>query len=237
MPINPETLGWSRAPIVDVKTGVVRPDFLRYLQRLEQKTGPTLTRRGQIEATAPISTRTEGISTTVHRLTSAGLRTNADQVAADGATFARVTLDQRTGGGRGFVALDTNNRLANSFRANPVNVSSTPTSATVLSNDGVATAIPIAASTQQFGAGTVSYNSGSVDPGVFGTFFVYADDPTFAGGAVTYVFTTTTPDQTAAEGRVYFGKITTSAGPATTGGGNTGGTTTGGKGGKGFEVL
>jgi len=148
----------------------------------------------------------------------------ADAVAADGGSFVRVSPNQRTGGGRGFVALDANNRLANSFRMNALNTVYGVTAATVLSNDGVATVINIAASTMQFGAGQVSYNSGSVDPGAFGSYFVYADDPTFAGGAVTYQFTQDPNVLSAAEGRMLFGAIVTSLGSATTGGGNTGGT-------------
>jgi len=96
------------------------------------------------------------------------------------------------------------------------------------------TAITVAAQSQQFGDGSVSYNSGSVDPGGFGTFYIYADDPTFAGGAVTYQSSVTPVDQTANNGRVLFGKITTASGSAKTGGGNTGGTTSGGAGGRGF---
>src|SRR5262249_50246321 len=122
-----------------------------------------------------------------------------------------------TGGKRGFIALDTNNRVANSFRMNGINVSRCPTSDTVLSNDGAATSITIAASTGQFAPGTVSYNSGSVDPGSFGKVFIYADDPTFAGGAVTYAFSANAQDQTAAEGRTLFGRLTSVNGTSKTG--------------------
>lgn len=213
------------------KHGYIRPDFIRYLQQLEQKTGPTLTQRGELESTAPIRGRTEGIGTTAQQLNNTGQLLDTDQIAADG------TGSPLTGGRRGFLALDSNNRLANSFRANAVNVSEAPLAASDLSNDGAVTSIPIAANTKQFAAGQVSYNSGSVDPGAFGTFFIYADDPTFAGGAVTYVFTSNEEDQTAAEGRVLFGKITTTNGTPQTGGGNTGGSTPGGQGGKGYSTL
>lgn len=187
-----------------------------------------LTNLGEIKSVANVTGRIEPLSSTLQNVTSAGKLTNTDAIAADG------TGSPLTGGKRGFVALDTNNRLAGTFRSNPVNVASSPTSSTGLSNNGIATAITIAAQTMQFGDGTVSYNSGSVDPGVFGTFYIYADDPTFAGGAVTYQFTTSPPTQVAANGRVQFGKIVTLGGSSNTGGGNTGGTTPGGGGGKSY---
>lgn len=213
-----------------VKSGFdPRGAFVKLIQDLTERADKTATNLGEIQSVAPVKGRTEGLGTTVTNLNTAGKLTSTDAIAADG------TGSPLTGGKRGFVALDTNNRLANSFRANPVNVSNTPTSSTVLSNaGGAATLITIAASTAQFGNGTISYNGGSVDPGVQGTFFVFADDPTFAGGAVIYQFSTSAPNQTAADGRQNFGKITTSA-AASTGGGSSGGTTPGGGGGRGFN--
>ena len=236
MPNPRPSLGFARGPIVD-ENRMIMPIFLRYLQSLEEKTGPTLDTQGQFHSTAIIAGRTEGIGTTVVQLTSAGLLADADQIAADGSSFVRVNPDQRTGAGRGFVALDSNNRLANSLRLNAVNVSMSPTSSTVLSNDGTTTAIPIAAFTMQHGGGTISYNSGSVDPGAYGTYYVYGDDPTFAGGAVTYSFSASTEDQVANEGRIKIGVITTVSASATTGGGSSGGTTSGGGGGDGYKFV
>jgi len=250
------TFGSSRAPLVDDKGNPSR-DFLKKLQEWDQKLG-TLTnvvsRIGQISANAVIQGRTEGIGTTVTglsdtgdinpdtkivgraeglgttvtNLTSTGQLASTDSIAADG------TGSPLTGGKRGFVALDTNNRLAGSFRANAVNLASVPTSSTTLSNDGISTVITISAFTAQYGDGTVSYNSGSVDPGVFGgPYYVFADDPTFSGGAVTYQFSTTIQNQAAANGRVLVGSITTVNGTAKTGGGFSGGTG-GSRGGRGF---
>lgn len=192
-----------------------------------------LANTGDINAATKVVGRTEGLGTTTGNIDGTGKLTSTDAIAADG------TGSPLTGGKRGFVALDTNNRLASSFRANAVNVSLAPTSATVLSNPGGATTvITIAASTVQYGAGTVSYNSGSVDPGVIpATVFIYADDPTFAGGAVTYAFSTTPPSQTASDGRINIGKLTTSVGGPTTGGGYSGGTSGSGQGGRGFNQL
>jgi hypothetical protein len=117
-------------------------------------------------------------------------------------------------------------RAATAFEVTPINTSGTFTSTTPLSQSGITKTINIGASTMQFGDGTVSYNSGSVTPLVFGTFYIYADDAGFAGGAVSYQFTQIQSDVYAANGRVYFGKITTSGGG---GGAGTGGGTGGGR--------
>lgn len=233
--INPRPLDALNGPIVD-KDGNPTLFFRRLLQDLTTRADKTATNLGQIQSVAPIVGRTEGIATTVQNISAVGnLASLANVNNTNTDLLTDGTGSPLTGGKRGAIALDTNNRLANSFRANPVNVSNTPTSATVLSNTGGAsTLISVAASTAQFGTGTISYNSGSVDPGVTGTFFIFADDPTFAGGAVTYQFSTSAPTQTASDSRVNFGKILTSA-VASTGGGNTGGTTPGGGGGRGFN--
>lgn len=131
---------------------------------------------------------------------------------------------------------NANSILAGSFHNNALNVSFAPTSTTVLSNNTSTTAVTVAASTNQFGTGTLSYNSGTADLGQFGAQFVYADDPLYQGGAVAYHAVNLTPSlQTAAEGRMIFGKITTNLTTSTSGGGTTGGTTgTGAGGGRGY---
>lgn len=230
MSTTPSTFAAIRSRFVDEK-GMLTYTALKKLIEYEQKLQNTLTLLGQIASGTIIQGRTEGIGTTVVKLTAAGLLEDTDAILADG------TGSPLTGGKRGFVALDPNNRLANSFRMNMANVSSAPTAASDLSNDGSATAIVIAASTQQFGAGQVSYNSGSVDPGAFGTFYVFADDPTFAGGAVTYQFSSDPEDQVAAEGRIKFGVITSVSASAETGGGSSGGSTGGGGGGGGYNFV
>lgn len=129
---------------------------------------------------------------------------------------------------------NSNSQLAGSFHGNAVNTSNTPASSSTLSNTGGATAVSVASATDNFGTGGVTDNSGSFDPGSFGTFFVFHDDPTFAGGSVVYQFSTSPTPQTQAEGRIIDGKITTVSGTSKSGGGNTGGTTTGGAGGRGY---
>jgi hypothetical protein len=121
---------------------------------------------------------------------------------------------------------NSKSQVASSFHNTPVNASFIPLSTTTLSNDGVNTIINIAASTLQFGSGQVSYNSGSANFGGFGTFYIFVDDPTFSGGAVTYLLGTLPGFGLLSDVRLPFGKIQTSTiAGATTGGGTSGGTT------------
>lgn len=221
------TGGQFRGPIVD-KNGMPSKEFLRFINDTQLKTANTLTLAQQLSSQISIQGKTAPLADVTQHLTDGGLVDSTDNIV-DG------TGSPLTGGKRGFQALSTDNRLANTFRNTAVNTSLTPTGATSLSNDGVSTAIVIAAGQNRFAPSAVSYNGGSVDPGVFGTFFVFADDPTFAGGAVTYQFSTNPPDQTANEGRVPFGVITTTGGTPKTGGGHSGGTTPGGGGGRGYN--
>jgi len=226
-----------------------------YFRTLVPSTDKTITQKGEIKLQAPIVGRTEGIGTTVGGLANTGdilaatkvvgrtegLGTTTANLDATGkllstdAIAADGTGSPLTGGKRAAVALDTNNRLAASRRNNGLNVSMSPTSPTVLSNNHLVTAIVVAASTMQLGDGTVSYNAGSVDPGSFGgPFYVYADDPTYAGGAVAYVVSASPFDQVASDGRIQFGTITTNNAASTTGGGYQGGN--GKTGGRGFNT-
>lgn len=89
-----------------------------------------------------------------------------------------------------------------------------------LTQSGTTTQINAAASSWSSGTGSqLNYNSGSVDPGSYGTFYVYANDPRKQGGSVTYIAATNGNALTADDSVVYFGKITTSAGGGGTGGG------------------
>lgn len=212
----------DKAEIIQLRSALQRVDL-------------TLNDDGSVKQQANVSGRTEPLSTTLQNVESTG-EFNSLANVADTSTdhLTDGTGTPLAGGKRGAIALDSNNRLTGSFRANAVNLASVPTSSTTLSNDGVSTAIPITAFTAQFGDGTVSYSSGSVDPGAFGgPYYIYADDPTFAGGAVTYQFSTTIQNQAAANGRVLVGSITTVSGSAKTGGGFSGGTG-GSRGGRGF---
>jgi hypothetical protein len=214
----------ARTPIFG-SDGMMHQTWQRVFAFLFQQVDPALNQKGQIQATTSIAGRTEKLQTTVTNITNSGAFNSLGNVV-DTSTdhLTDGTGSPLTGGKRGFNALDTHNRLVGTFRNNAVNVGSVPGSSTTLSNDGVATSVTINADTAQFGDGTVSYNSGSVDMGSFGgPQYIYADDPTFAGGAVTYTTTPTQQNQSAANGRVIFGAITTVNGAAKTGGGTSGG--------------
>jgi hypothetical protein len=113
-------------------------------------------------------------------------------------------------------------RLKGTFNNNPVNTTGTFTGSNPLSQSGTTTTINVASSTTQFGDGQVSYNSGSVNPGAFGAWFVTADDLSFQGGAVPYAARSTKSDQVANNARVSFGQITTAGGGGGTGTGGGG---------------
>lgn len=91
MGLNPQPRSFlgRGAPLIDPKTGRPTRDFEQALIELFARTDPTLTRLGQVQASAPVTGRTEGVGTTVSQLTPVGQLVSADQVAADGAAFLR----------------------------------------------------------------------------------------------------------------------------------------------------
>lgn len=111
--------------------------------------------------------------------------------------------------------------------ANSINqAATTATGANPLTQNGTTTAINVAASVWKCGDQTISYNSGSVDPGSYGTWLVYANDAQRAGGTVTF-FAVNSANQaniTSDNGNIYFGQITTSSGGGGAGTGGGGGT-------------
>lgn len=109
------TFGAIRAPLVDDK-GMGSRDFIKWLQKIEAKADKALTLYGDIAAATKIEGRSEGIGTTVGKLTSAGKLTNADQIAADGSTYGRV-VGTRLSSGKPFIdfseAANLNKHLGN----------------------------------------------------------------------------------------------------------------------------
>jgi hypothetical protein len=94
---------------------------------------------------------------------------------------------------------------------------------------GATATITVASHVLKTPTGNISYNAGSITGLTHSTtYYVYADDPTYSGGAVTYVATTDAADLVANEGRYLVGEVLTPA-PSGTG-------TTGAKGG-GYGVL
>lgn len=204
-----------------------------------QKVDLTLNDDGSVKHQANVSGRTEPLSTTLTHVAATGnfdSLANVNDTSTDHLTDGTGTPLQ--GGKNATLGLSASGQLKGTFKNNQVNVTGIPTAATALSNTGASTVITLAADSFQFGDGVVTYNSGSIDPGSFGSFSVFAHDATFAGGAQPLSFTGSAPDLSAANDIVSFGSITTVNGTSKTGGGNTGGTTgSGGTGGRGFNQL
>ena len=111
--------------------------------------------------------------------------------------------------------------------ANSINQAATTASGTnPLTQHGTTTQIDVAASVWKCGDQTINYNGGSVDPGSYGTWLVYGNDPQRAGGTVTFIAVNAANQAniTADNGNVYFGQITTSSGGGGVGTGGGGGT-------------
>jgi hypothetical protein len=121
------------------------------------------------------------------------------------------------------LADETNGQLAGTFRNNPVNSNGQFTGANPLSQSGGTNTILIAASSVRFGDGVVSYNSGSVTTGSLGKWYVYANDPAFNGGTVTYLATSDVSVLNSGNGIICFGLITITSGGGAVGTGGGGG--------------
>jgi hypothetical protein len=103
------------------------------------------------------------------------------------------------------------------------NTATTPNGTSPLTQQGTSTQINVAASLWKAGNQTINYNSGSVNPGSYGKFYIYADDPARSGGTMVFVATNNVSDITASDARIYFGVITTVAGGGGAGSGGGGG--------------
>lgn len=97
-------------------------------------------------------------------------------------------------------------------------VAMTSDGSVAVSQDGTSTAILIAAKTWNVGAEQIAYGAGSVDPGAYGAYYIYAIDPQKNGGTVTYMATANPGELTAQDGTIQFGTITTQSGGGGTGG-------------------
>lgn len=103
--------------------------------------------------------------------------------------------------------LNSNGQLASQLKSNQISATGAFTGANPLTQSSTSKTINVAASTIVFGSNSVTYSAGTVTPANYGLHYVYADDPTFAGGAVTYVATTNPLDIYSNDGRLYFGSI------------------------------
>ncbi|MBS3796666.1 hypothetical protein [Pseudoalteromonas sp. BDTF-M6] len=86
------------------------------------------------------------------------------------------------------------------------------------SDNGSSAKITIASHSRQYGFGSLSLNAGSITGLAFSTkYYVYYDDPTYTGGAVTYHATTNIQTVAAGNHRIFVSTVTTPA----NGGGST----------------
>ena len=101
-----------------------------------------------------------------------------------------------------------------------LNTATMANGASPLTQSGMTTLIDVASSVVHAGTSSVlTYSAGSVDPGAYGLWYVYAIDNARVGGAVTYIATQDKADLSSQDGAIYFGSITT----VNTGGGTGGG--------------
>jgi len=134
-----------------------------------------------------------------------------------------TNFQEKVGGPRAATALTSRAQIASAFFDNQVGVNTAFTTSGILTQSGTSTTINVAASTVKAGDLTVAYSSGSVNPGSYGTWYIYIDDPFYRGGAVVYKASANAFDTQAALGRVTLGSITTTAGGGGSGGGGGGG--------------
>jgi hypothetical protein len=123
----------------------------------------------------------------------------ASAFVVDSAGAATIGVDAKVADQRTLPIVNAGNRLS-AQSANPLTSVGSPTTAS----------ITVAAHTVRYGFGTVSYNGGTISgltPAV--SYFVYADDPDYEGGAVAYTATTSQQTVVASNGRYYVGAITT----------------------------
>lgn len=153
--------------------------------------------------------------------------TQASGVAPAATVFAQIKIAIGLPGVTDAVSFDNISvvRQLTAYDLTPTSTSGTPTATSgLVTQSGTSTTLLIAANTMQYGDGQVTYNSGSVNPGSLGKWYVYADDPSYSGGAVTYVATASPSVCNAGNGRVTFGSIqSVGGGGAVSIGGGTGG--------------
>ena len=140
------------------------------------------------------------------------------------ASQGTANLQEKIGGPRAAVALTSRGQIASTFFDNQIGVgSATSTGSSILTQSGTTTTINVSAFTLKAGDQTISYNSGSVNPGAYGTYYVYVDDPFYQGGAAIFKATTDLSVISGALGRFGIGKIITVSGGGGSGGSNGGG--------------
>lgn len=150
----------------------------------------------------------------------------AESPFSDEATNA---VEMLTRPGTGIQVGDARNLTPIVVAGNRYYYNQNPTYTAPVAGTPATSTINLAAGTLTVGTATVSYNAMSV--GVTGTnsttvtYYLYIDDPTFAGGTKTLVATTSTSVPYQNDGRIFLGQVTITypASGTGTGGGGTGG--------------
>lgn len=142
--------------------------------------------------------------------------------------FAEVCLralpaNPTVGGNRGYGALDANNRLVDARRLTMDAAAGLIGTQNTNPLSAVNWGISITGHILTVGGTSITYSSGTYTVSADGTYYVYAYDPTYAGGAVSYV-ATTSKGIAGANGNYLVGKISVVNGQTVTGtpGGNKG---------------
>lgn len=139
----------------------------------------------------------------------------------DGSTYLRFPAAHLNGSRQ--VTIDNGVADGSNYARMPSPPPVSASGSTSLSQNGTTTTINVGAATFYLGNIVVNTNSGSVNPGAYGTYHVYFDNPGYGGGAVTYQATTNVLDLTKNPFRFSLGSITTSSGGGGSGGGTSGG--------------
>lgn len=216
-----QKVGFSQAALIAVRDMFTRMDKV-------------LTNLGEVQAVAPVKGRTEGLGVTVTNLNSTGQLKTADNIAADGVTFARVNAAALTANNVDLAKAGVVNKTAANISETTnlkwrqtAHSTTQPTGLTITAADaggGVATAV-FSAFTQQVPGITpyaiASHLFLSLANGT--TYYCYINDPNFNGSGAVSV--TTSPDTIFSDPAFsYIGTVKTPAAGAGNMTGVTGGT-------------
>lgn len=202
-------------------------------------TGTGASRRALIDFTQGHSNKSLANIDSAANTKLTGIETGATVGAAWGTNLTGRPTELTDG--RVSTALNSSGRLikaSNVFSAGVIGLRSTTTATLTGTDAGTSATISVNAHSRKFGdvstQTTVSYNAGSITGLSYSTrYFVYCDDTTYSGGAVTYVATTDLDTPAARAGRVYVGECTTPA----SGGAATSGTAPGSVSGSGLSAI
>ena len=150
---------------------------------------------------------------------------------ADGTTYYRMPAANMDGNRRGLIDFSQPGHLnktmdymgeGSDYLRMPAPPGVSSSGGATLTQSGTGTTIDVAAGTMYIGNLTMNFNAGSVNPGSYGTYYVYFDSPNYAGGAVTFYATTNPAVLAQSPWRFALGSITTASGGGGTGGGSGG---------------